>query len=187
MSRSARDRCPISSARAVKSGISSRESTPRRTRSAASASRRIGPAMVLARNSDSTNMTTAATRNTRNSAQRSDAMILSMSPGWVDSSSAPWTLAALRIGTAIDTMVRPLASTRTIQCVCPFSASATSGSSPSPLRPSSGAVASGLPKRRLMSSQARSSGDRSAAGTARGRAPGSAMARVSTTRTPALS
>ena len=62
MSRSAPERWPISSRRRVKSGISTRVRMRRRTRSALSASRRTGPAMVLASSSDSTIITTAATR-----------------------------------------------------------------------------------------------------------------------------
>ena len=52
MSRSAPDKWPISSRRWVKSGISTRLLMPRRTRSAALASRRIGSAIVPASNTD---------------------------------------------------------------------------------------------------------------------------------------
>ncbi len=62
---------------------------PRRTRSAASASLRTGSAIVLASDSDSISITAASTRKKRSSAQRSEAMTESMSPPWVESSSAP--------------------------------------------------------------------------------------------------
>ena len=113
MSRRAPDRWPISSDRDVKSGISSRELMPRLTRSAASARRRIGPAMVLARNSESAKVTAAAIRNTRKIAQRSEAMMASMSPPWVESRSAPRMARNRSIGTATETIVSPFLLTRT--------------------------------------------------------------------------
>ena len=61
MSRSAPDRWPISSRRRVKSGISTRDLMRRRTRSAPSASRRTGPAMVPASSERQHVMTPAAT------------------------------------------------------------------------------------------------------------------------------
>src|SRR5262249_34907007 len=60
MSRSARERWPISSRRRVKSGISTRILMRRRTTSAESASRRTGPAVVLAGKRERPVMTTGA-------------------------------------------------------------------------------------------------------------------------------
>ena len=97
----------------MKSGISSRALMPRRTRSAASARRRTGPAMVPASSIDSTIMTSAATRKTCSRAKRSEAMILSMSPPCVESSSAPRTERKRCTGTATETMVSPRAFWRT--------------------------------------------------------------------------
>ena len=127
MSRRAPDRWPISSDRSVKSGISWRDRVPRRTRSAASASRRTGPAMAPARNSDSTIITMAATRKTCSRANRSDAMMVSMSPPCVDSSSTPWTERRRWIGTATETMVSPRALVRTSLERSPAKARWTSG------------------------------------------------------------
>ena len=95
-----RERWPISSERSVKSGISWRDLMPRRTRSAASARRRIGSAMVPASK-------TATARSSRRPppgrrckmAQRSEAMTASMSPPCVESSSAPRTARKRWIGT----------------------------------------------------------------------------------------
>ena len=89
MSRSARERWPISSDRLVKSGICWRDLMPRRTRSAASASLRTGSAIVLASDSERMSITAASTRKKRRSAQRSEAITVSMSPPCVESSSAP--------------------------------------------------------------------------------------------------
>ena len=128
MSRSAPDRWPISSERAVKSGICWRDRMPRRTRSAASASLRTGSAMVLASNSDSTSITVASTRKTRSSAQRSEAITESMSPPRVERSNAPRIAPPARwIGAATETIVSSAASTRTADSVRPANAAATSG------------------------------------------------------------
>ena len=109
MSRSAPDRWPISSERVVKSGISWRTFTPRRTRSAASARRRTGLTIVPASRSESTIITKAATRKTWSSANRSEAMMPSMSPPCVERSRAPLTARKRWIGTATETMVSPRA------------------------------------------------------------------------------
>ena len=63
----------------------------------------------------------------RTIAQRSEAMILSMSPPCVDSSSAPRTARKRWIGTATETIVSPFALTRTTDFAAPVSAWPTSG------------------------------------------------------------
>ena len=60
-------------------------------------------------------------------AQRSDAMILSMSPPCVDMSKTPRTTRNRWIGTATETMVSPFVLTRTIEEEAPLKASSTSG------------------------------------------------------------
>jgi len=127
MSRSARDRWPISSLRSEKSGISSRALTERRTRSAAAASRRSGAAMVPASSSDRITITSDATMNTLRIAIRSLRTIASISPPGVEICSAPRMVRPRRIGTATVTIISPVRVTRTIGVVCPCSAAATSG------------------------------------------------------------
>ena len=107
MSRSAPDRSPISSPRAVRSGISTRERMRWRTRSALSASRFTGPAMVRARNIDSTTMTPSRIRNSLTIWSRSASTAWLMSPPCVDSSSAPRTARKRCTGTATETMTSP--------------------------------------------------------------------------------
>ena len=122
MSRSAPERWPISSRRRVKSGISTRVRMRRRTRSALSASRRTGPAMVLASSSDSTIITAEATPPTFRIASRSAVTIWSMSSPWVESISAPWIARKRCTGTATETITSPRSLTRTMLLFWPFSA-----------------------------------------------------------------
>ena len=63
----------------------------------------------------------------RTMAQRSEAMILSMSPPWVDMSSTPRTTRKRWIGTATETMVSPFVLTRTMEEGAPLRAPSTSG------------------------------------------------------------
>ena len=72
-------------------------------------------------------MMAAETRKIRTMAARSETMILSMSSPCVDKSKAPRTARKRWIGTAMETMVSPLESTRTIDCSPPLRARATSG------------------------------------------------------------
>ncbi len=72
-------------------------------------------------------MIAAETRKIRTIAQRSEAMIESMSPPSVDSSRAPLIVFSRRIGTATEMIVSPLALTRTTFCTSPVRAAATSG------------------------------------------------------------
>ena len=97
----------------MKSGICWRDRMPRRTRSAASASRRTGSAMVLASDSDSTSITAASTTKKRRIAQRSEAITRSMSPPCVESCSAPRVAIMCWIGTATETIVSPSSLIRT--------------------------------------------------------------------------
>ena len=134
MSRSATDKLPISSWRSEKSGISSRFLTPRRTRTAAADRRRSGLAMVDASSSDRMPVTSAATPKTRKMALRSAATILSMSPPWVDSISAPSTARKRCTGTATETIISPCSLTLTTVDGLPDSAPITSGKA-APLPP----------------------------------------------------
>ena len=122
MSRNVPDKCPISSPRWVKSGISTRERMRRRTRSAPSASRRTGPAMVRASSIDSTIITAAATRNTFRIAQRSASTIWSMSAPCVESRSAPRTARKRCTGVATETITSPRELMRTTLAFWPPSA-----------------------------------------------------------------
>ncbi len=126
MSRSAPDRCPISSRRMVKSGISTREPVRRRTISALPASRRTGPAMVPASRNDSTSMTLSVTRNTLKLPSRSAVTMLSMSGPWVESIRAPRTARKRCTGNATDTITSPRSLIRTMLDLKPLRAWSTS-------------------------------------------------------------
>ncbi len=71
-------------------------------------------------------MIAAEMRKMRTIAQRSAAMIVSMSPPCVDRSSAPLHDCWRRIGTATEMIVSPLALTRTTDCTVPARACVTS-------------------------------------------------------------
>ena len=121
MSRRLPERWPISSRRVVKSGISTRPLRRRRTRSALSASRRTGPAMVPASSTESSTCTPAAIRNTLRIDSRSAATVSSISAPCVDSSSAPRTVRKRWIGTATSTMTSPRSLMRTMLAFWPLS------------------------------------------------------------------
>ena len=127
MSRSEPERCPISSRRWLRSGISTRERLRPRTSCAASASRRTGPAIVPASRIESTTITPDAIRNNLNTATRSAARMASMSVPWVESISAPRTGPDVRCtGTATETITSPRSLMRSSLDLYPRSARATS-------------------------------------------------------------
>ncbi len=97
------------------------------TRSAASDSRRSGPAMVPASSSDRMIVTVAATSAIRSIPQRSVATMESISPGCVDSSNTPTVARTRCTGTATEMISWRCASIRTTSAGEPLSAAATSG------------------------------------------------------------
>jgi hypothetical protein len=99
----------------------------RLTFSAASESRRMGPAMVRASTIEASTVAANAISASARMMLRSSARISSISPGRVDSSSTPWVAFRYWIGTAMETICSPFSLTSSMGVAHPLSAMRTSG------------------------------------------------------------